>query len=328
MAANYTLIVLAGFLLSALFISIFSKIVAKYNILKLKDIPLVGGIGMGISLVIVSLTVLFLQRAMSVEIFGIILSSMLMLVFGVIDDWRELSILAKFLVQIIAATILIIFGIRTQIMHIGCFLNVAVTYIWILAITNALNHLDVLDGLAAGIAILAGLAFFIISHLNHQGTIAILSLTLTTASLGFFIFNFPPARVYMGNCGSHFLGFTLAAIALGISYAPLERKIALAAPLLILGFPIFDTLFLILMRLSRNRVPFKKSNDHLALRFLTLGYSKKRALLIMLAWSLLFSCCGVLISQLSNFWGIVIIIIALVISLAITRRMSRISVDG
>jgi UDP-GlcNAc:undecaprenyl-phosphate GlcNAc-1-phosphate transferase len=132
----------------------------------------------------------------------------------------------------------------------------------------------------------------------------------------------------MGNCGSHFLGFTLAAIALGISYAPLERKIALAAPVLILGFPIFDTLFLILMRLSRNRLPFKKSNDHLALRFLTLGYSKKRALLSMLAWGLLFSCCGVLVSQSSNFWSILVIVITLAVSFVVTKRMSRISIDG
>lgn len=328
MLADYLLAILISFLLSVLSISLLRKIVAKYNILKLKEIPLVGGIGIGASFITISLAIFFLHQAISIEIIGIIIGSMVMLVFGIIDDWRELSILAKFLIQIIATTILIIFGIHTKIIYFTNPLNIVITYIWILAITNAFNHLDVLDGSASGIAILVGLSFFMISYLNHQWAIAIISLVLTTATLGFFIFNFPPARVYMGNCGSHFLGFTLAAIALGISYAPLERKVALFSPLLILGFPLLDTGFLILMRLIKRKLPFKKSNDHLALRFLSSGYSKKKTLLIMLALALFFCFCGVLISQLSNSYGILIIVIALGVSLVITKRMSRISVNG
>jgi UDP-GlcNAc:undecaprenyl-phosphate GlcNAc-1-phosphate transferase len=212
-------------------------------------------------------------------------------------------------------------------MYIGNIANIIITYIWVLAITNAFNHLDILDGLAAGIAILVGLSFFTVAYLNYQNAIAILSLALTSATLGFLIFNLPPARVYMGNCGSHLLGFVLAAIALSISYAPLERKIALLSPLLILGFPIFDTAFLILMRLSKKKLPFKKSNDHLVLRFLALGYSKKKALLIMLAWGLFFCFSGVLLSQASTTLGIIIIAITLIVSLAINKKMGRISID-
>jgi len=130
----------------------------------------------------------------------------------------------------------------------------------------------------------------------------------------------------MGNSGSHFLGFVLAAIALVISYAPLERKIALFSPLLILGLPIFDTAFLISMRIIKKSLPFKKSNDHLALRFLALGYSRKKTLLIMLTLCLFFSLCGILVSLVSNLSGITIIVFVGLVSLALTKKMSRVSV--
>jgi len=328
MVTDYLFVVIASFLLSILFILLFRRIASKYNILKLQGIPLIGGIGIGISFLIVSLIIFFLLKVLSLEIFGIILSSLLMLVFGIIDDWRELSVIAKFLVQIIATTLLIIFGVRTQIMYMGSLTNIIITYVWVLAITNAFNHLDIFDGLASGVATLVGSSFFVISLMNQQSAIAILTLSLIAATFGFFIFNLPPARIYMGNCGSHLLGFTLAAIAITISYAPLERKIALLSPLLILGFPIFDTGFLILMRIKQGKLPFKKSNDHLVLRLLALGYSKKKALVIMLALGLFFCFSGVLLSQVSTTLGIVIIAIVLCVSLAITQKMGRISIDG
>ena len=328
MVTNYLFVVIASFLLSILFILLFRRIASKYNILKLQGIPLIGGIGIGISFLIVSLIIFFLLKVLSLEMFGIILSSLLMLVFGIIDDWRELSVIAKFLVQIIATTLLIIFGVRTQIMYMGSLTNIIITYVWVLAITNAFNHLDVLDGLASGVATLVGSSFFVISLMNQQSAIAILALSLSAATFGFFIFNLPPARIYMGNCGSHLLGFTLASIALAISYAPLERKIALFSPLLILGLPIFDTGFLILMRLIKKKLPFKKSGDHIVLRLLALGYSKKKALVIMLALGLFFCFSGVLLSQVSTTLGIVIIAIVLCVSLAITQKMGRISIDG
>ncbi|GAH05852.1 unnamed protein product, partial [marine sediment metagenome] len=118
------------------------------------------------------------------------------------------------------------------------------TFLWIIGITNAFNHLDILDGLAGGIAVISSAAFFLIALSNANLGVAIPALVLVAVTLSFLRYNLSAAKVYMGNSGSHFLGFTLAAIALGISYAPLERKIALLSPLLILGFPIFDTAFL------------------------------------------------------------------------------------
>jgi len=250
-----------------------------------------------------------------------------MLAFGIIDDWRELSIWAKFLVQIIAVGLLAFFGVKTQIVGIGNILNIIVTFIWVLGITNAFNHLDVMDGLAGGAAIIVSAAFFAVSILNADIRSATLLLILTGAVLGFLLYNWPPAKIYMGNAGSHLLGFILAAIALIISYAPLERKIALLSPLLILGLPIFDTTFLILARLINKNLPFKKSNDHIALRLLSLGYTKKKTLCIMLSICLFFCLCGVTVSRAYNALGIVIVILAAVVSLAIGIRMGKIAVN-
>jgi UDP-GlcNAc:undecaprenyl-phosphate GlcNAc-1-phosphate transferase len=184
-----------------------------------------------------------------------------------------------------------------------------------------------MDGLAGGVAIIIGGAFLIISFLNLDSTTLTLSLALLGSVCGFIVYNLPPAKIYMGNSGSHFLGFIIAAISLLISYAPLERKIALLSPPLILGFPIFDTLFLCIMRLGKGKSAFRKSNDHLALRFLKLGYAKNRALLFMLILTLFFSICGVMLSQVPDFVGIIIIILVIALSITITLHMGRAPVD-
>ncbi|MFC1658851.1 MraY family glycosyltransferase [Candidatus Omnitrophota bacterium] len=327
MPISYLSIVPAGFLLGAFLISLFKKFAVKYHILiSPQGIPLIGGLGMGLSFALVCLFIFLFYGDLSRESFGIIFASLIMLIFGMIDDRREFSITAKFLIQIIATSLLVLFGIRTQIIYIGAPLNLIITFIWVLAITNAFNHLDVVDGVAAGCAIITACAFFAVALVNTDIKIAILSLSLIAAAFSFFIHNFPPAKIYMGNSGSHFLGFVLAAIALSISYAPIERKIALLSPVLILGFPIFDTAFLILMRLIKSKSIFKKSNDHLALRLLSLGHSKKKALFFMLALSLFFSLSGVLLSQSSNATGTIIILLVVIMCLYAAKKIGRVSI--
>ncbi len=327
MLINYFLIVLSGFLWGLFLIFLLRKIALRYNLLISEGIPLVGGITIGLSFAIVCWMGFSIFKNPSNSAKGIIGSSFIMLVFGLIDDWRELSIWAKFLIQIIATSFLISFGVRTHIIYIGQALNIIITFIWVIGITNAVNHLDVMDGLAGGVALTVSSAFFIISIFNNDFNSAILSLALAGSTLGFLIHNLPPAKVYMGNSGSHFLGFTLAAIALVISYAPLERKIALLSPLIILGLPIFDTAFLVMIRISKKRLPFKKSNDHPALRFLRLGYSKPEALKIMLGACLFFSIAGILISQVSNYWCIIIIVFISLASLIITNKITKVMVN-
>jgi UDP-GlcNAc:undecaprenyl-phosphate GlcNAc-1-phosphate transferase len=326
MLVNYFFVALGAFLGGILFIFLFKKFALKYKFLIPQGIPLIGGISMGLSFILACLGSSFLACNLSPQIIGIIIASFLILFFGVIDDLLNLSVVAKFLVQIIATSLLILFGIKTQIVSIGYTINIVITFIWVIGITNALNHLDVMDGLAAGAALIGSIGLFVISVLNGDIKSATLAIALTGAVFSFLIYNLPPAKIYMGNSGSHFLGFILSAVALLISYAPLERKSSLFCPLFILGLPIFDTAFLILVRVKNGRSAFKKSDDHLALRFLKIGYSKNKALVSMLSFGLFFSILGICLSRVSVWLGIIIIVLTTLVSLVLATRMSKVTI--
>lgn len=331
MEINYTVIFLTGFsalTLVMLLIFLFKKLALKYDIVKTHGVSPVGGLAMGIAFFTVCLFSFLMDKRLSGGIlFGIAIPALIILIFGVIDDLRALSVFSKFIAQFIAAVLLIVFGIRTHIVYIGELANIIITLIWVIGISNAFNHLDVLDGLAGGTAVIISSAFFIISIAGVDINSAVLSLAVCAVSGGFLIFNLPPAKVYMGNAGSHFLGFLLASIAIAISYAPLERKITLLSPLVILGFPIFDTAFLIFVRIMNKKIPFEKSNDHLVFRFLSLGHSKRKALWIMLCLCFLFSFCGVFLSRADNLFGLLIVIFVVLVSLILAKKMSAVKVN-
>lgn len=310
----------SGFILTILF----KKLSLKYNLLISKGIPLIGGISVCLSFFIGCLYAKNSFGPLTTNITGILLPSFIMLVFGIIDDFHELSIPIKFISQFIAASFLISCGFKTQIVYFSAPVNIIITYIWIIGITNAFNHLDIMDGLTAGNTLIICTAFYILSTINANLSVVILSLCLSAAALAFFIFNFPPAKIYMGNSGSHFIGFVLSAIALKTNYASLNNSLAILSPLVILGFPIIDTAFLILIRSSKNILPFKKSNDHLALRFLALNYSRRKTLLIMLSWCLFFAISGIIITQVSNLQAGLLIIIVVLLSIFLANKMIKI----
>ena len=328
MVINYLLIVFSAFLLNFLFLLILKKIAFKYNFFISKGTPHIGGIAVGLSFVLIGLLSLSIDGSRTKETLGILIASVTMLIFGIIDDHRELSVFWKFFVQIISISLLIILGVKTQIVNIGNAANIIITTIWVLGITNAFNHLDIMDGLAGGVAYIASLAFLILSILNGHNSLIVLALAITGSIFSFMLYNFPPAKIYMGNSGSHLLGFVLASIALAISYASTERKIALLSPILILGLPIFDTAFLILMRLMKRKSIFKKSEDHLAMRFFKKGYSKNKTLIVILSLASMYSLFGILIALVPNFLGLVIVIFMGIMSFLVAKNMSRVSING
>ncbi|MCM8796910.1 MAG: undecaprenyl/decaprenyl-phosphate alpha-N-acetylglucosaminyl 1-phosphate transferase [Candidatus Omnitrophica bacterium] len=301
----------------------------RYNLLNNKGVPLIGGIAVAISIIAV-LAVSSPQSLMikSRIMLGILLSSLIMLGFGIIDDLREVSILTKFIMQVVACVILVIFGVKTQIIYIGNVLNFLITLLWVLGITNAFNHLDVMDGVATGPGIIISLGFFWSAFLT--GNIAIMTLIASLAGslAGFFMFNFPPAKVYLGNAGSHFLGFILAAIAITISYASCQQEVALLTPILMLGFPILDTLFLIIARIKRGQPIFKKSNDHTVLLLMHVYASKRKSMFVITLLSLFFVICAITTSQATNAAGAQVVILAVLFSVYLYVRMNRIRIDG
>jgi len=287
-------------------------------------IPSVGGISIGIVSLIVCFLVLFIGKGLSHNMIGILASSFIMLLFGIIDDIFELSIVAKFIAQIFSLSVLIAWGIRANIVGIGVLLNLVVTFLWVLGVSNAFNHLDVMDGLAGMVAMMVSFGLLWVSIGTFDIQAIILLCALIGALWSFLIYNFPPAKVYLGNAGSHFLGFIIASLALLAHYAPLERKIALLSPLAILGFPVFDTAFVIVMRLRKHQSPFKKSDDHLALRLLKNGYTKKGALIFMASLCIFFVVSGIVLSSVSNIIGLRVIITVVLVSLCVVVQCSKI----
>jgi UDP-GlcNAc:undecaprenyl-phosphate/decaprenyl-phosphate GlcNAc-1-phosphate transferase len=320
----YLILFCVGFLVSSALLFFLQKQALRHHILSKAGMPYVGGMAIGISF-LAFYSIFFSQSGLPVkEAAGIILASSAILISGIIDDFIELSVPAKFLCQLAASLLLIFCGIRTHIVYIGDLGNILITLVWVIGITNALNHLDVLDGLAAGAAAISSLTFFCVAIINGDPRSSLLSLLLIAVTLPFLLYNLPPARMYMGNAGSHFLGFLMASCALLISYAPLERKVALLTPLLILGLPVFDTAFLIFVRLKQGRSAFKKSDDHMALRYLKQGCSKSKALFLILLLGLFLALCAVLVSQVRNLYAIMIFAFATSVCLLVAQRMNRV----
>lgn len=300
----------------------------KFNLIRAEGIIYLGGLAIWLAFLLICIPYLKIQGFSANLAWGIILSSIPIVAFGIIDDYKsKLPLSRKFLIQIIATSLLIIWGIRTDIVYIGPVLNLLVTFLWILGITNAFSQLDLIKGLSWGVAAISAGAFFLVALFTADLAIGAISLALMGISIGLLWYNFS-VRGSLGKSGSYLAGFILAAIALAISYAPLERKIALFSPLLILGFPLFNLTFFIVMRLISTKPIAKSGNNHLALRFLQLGYSKSKVLLFMFSLSLLFSLTGVYLIRASNIIGLIIIGSIVAISLAIFKKMSKIAVDG
>jgi UDP-GlcNAc:undecaprenyl-phosphate GlcNAc-1-phosphate transferase len=328
MIVKFALLLLVSFSVSSLFLLYFLKRFAKSKLLTVRGIPLAGGIAMGVSFLMVSAVWLIGGGFWVKELWGLLLASLVMLVFGVIDDIKELSVASKFAVQALAALLLVFFNVKTQIALIGSVPNAVITLVWVVGITNAFNHLDVMDGLAGLVALIAVFSFFVLGLFQYDLGSAVISVILAAVLLSFLAFNFPPARIYMGNSGSHFVGFVLAAISLILQYADMGNRVALLSPLVILGFPIFDTVFVMLMRMRRKKSIFKKSADHFALRLLKAGFSKRQALVYIGCVAFVYSLCGAVLHGFKNSSGSIVIFALIACSFLLTRSFGKASLDG
>jgi len=326
----YFKIFLFSFLAGLFSVVLLKLISAKFKFLLREKVPMTGGIAIAIAFLYVFgfMSNILYPDYIPVQIKGIILASMMILISGIIDDFIELSVGAKLCIQLICVAVLIYSGVMTKIVYIGYFANLLITFLWVVGITNAFNHLDVLDGVAAAAAFIISVSFGFISWLHQDTVTLVMALSIAGSVFSFLVFNFPPAKIYMGNSGSHFLGFFFSAMALSISYAPMERKVALLTPLLILGFPIFDTAFLIIMRIRNKKLPFEKSQDHIALRILSTGISKRTTLCKISILCVFFCICGITVSQANNLFGLVIVALAIFMGLLITSSLGKVTVNG
>ena len=232
-----------------------------------EPVPYMGGL----SIYLAVLIPLCLFYTFDSRILAILLSGTLVLLLGLIDDFGVLTPTAKFIGQIIATTVLIKGDVVIHVASFPLWVNLILTLLWILAMTNAMNIIDIMDGLAAGVAIIISLVLFVVAVVNDHRMIAIFTLTLTGSLAGFLRYNFRPARIYMGDAGSMFLGLSLGALAIIGDYSA-HNPVAFFNPLLIFGVALFDTTYVMILRSLKGRSMFLGSKDHFAIRLKVKGW--------------------------------------------------------
>jgi len=263
-----------------------------------KPVPLIGGLGIFISFSLSSL--LFLEE-IDLRIIGLLSGMLLMVIIGIIDDMKEISALKKLLGQILAALIPVIAGTRIDSFIIAgktyefpLWLSITITVLWIVGITNSINLMDGLDGLACGISVISSFCLVLTAVISSsQGNIALLSLLLAGACLGFLPFNMNPAKIFMGDTGALMLGYALSTISV-LGVFKFNALISFLVPFLILGLPASDTLSSIIRRLRKRKSPFAPDRGHLHHKLIDMGFSQRASVLILYAISALLGICAIM----------------------------------
>ncbi|MBU2064215.1 MAG: undecaprenyl/decaprenyl-phosphate alpha-N-acetylglucosaminyl 1-phosphate transferase [Candidatus Omnitrophica bacterium] len=324
---------LACYLLTPVFRSFAQKkgyITALHpNKLDTRRLPYLGGIAIYISfLVVVSGYYIFSNPDYGLnKLLIFIAPASLIVIFGLYDDIKELKPLYKFIAQCVAASILVISGIRTEIIFLNKFSNILISVVWIILITNAFNLLDIMDGLAAGIALISFTSFFLLGFLTGNVFVILICLVLAGAMLAFLRYNLPPASIFMGDVGSQFLGFCLAVISMDLSFSESGHEIGIVIPLMILAVPLFDLFFVIVMRLCQRKSIFLKSNDHFVFRMLKTGMSNNLVLKVMLLISIFTNLCAAIIYRASNVIGSLIFLLVMAALFSFGIKLSKLEMN-
>lgn len=288
-----------------------------------RPIPRLGGLAIifGFMLAVICFGV------MTREIMAILAGAFIIAVMGIVDDIKALDAKTKFVIQILAAMIVVIFGD----MKIGVFTNpnvfseaaylilpewvsVVLTILWIVFITNAVNFIDGLDGLAAGVSAIMSVSLVFIAVQLGEYYVAVVGVALMGACFGFLPYNFNPAKIFMGDTGSTFLGFILASLSvLGVfkSYA----VISFAVPLLILGLPLFDATFAMIRRILKGQSPMTADRGHLHHRLIDMGFSQKQSVFILYVISGILGLSAIVLAESGTLRAILLLMCVLVLIL-------------
>jgi UDP-GlcNAc:undecaprenyl-phosphate/decaprenyl-phosphate GlcNAc-1-phosphate transferase len=246
----------------------------------LNPMPRIGGIAM-YSAVLLALVVLR-NRYNFDEAIGILISATWMSLVGVIDDRSTLRPLVKLAGQLTGAFFLLWAGIQVNLFREPfLWLNWLITIGWIVGITNAMNLLDNMDGLSGGVAAIAAIFFTLLAIRSGQYLVGILSAAVAGAAIGFWLYNFNPARVFMGDSGSLFLGLMLAAVGIKLRFPASSPIITWLVPVLVLGVPVFDTVYVTFSRIRRHLHPFTAGTDHTSHRLVRMGFTRREAVMAL-----------------------------------------------
>lgn len=219
----------------------------------------------GLAICLAFLLTLAVMAAFDSEVLAILLAGSIVVILGLVDDLGQLGPWTKLAGQLVAVLVLLKAGVYIKLIFLPSPVAIVLSVLWLLAVTNAFNLIDIMDGLSAGTAMVAAIILAIVSEMNGAVTAAILLAALAGSCLGFLRYNFEPARIYMGDTGSMFLGLLLGALTMSNAYTQ-RNPVAALAPALILGVPLFDMLFVMYIRRRRGLPMMLGSPDHVALR--------------------------------------------------------------
>lgn len=274
-------------------------------------VPRLGGVALAVGWCVAVLVFLgFGENAgavaglTKVQLWTVLVGGVVLCLVGAVDDVRGVRAAHKLAAQLIVATATYAFGFRIDTVVLPLFgslpmgvFALPVTVLWIVGITNALNLIDGLDGLAAGVSFFAALTSFVVSIISGNVYIAMMMAALMGVLGGFLFFNFNPARVFMGDSGSYFLGYVLATLSLsGALQQKASTAVSLLVPMIALGLPIFDTLLTIVRRFLEKRSIFAADRGHIHHRLLDLGLTHRRAVMLLYGVSVVFTASAIAIS--------------------------------
>ena len=265
-------------------------------------VPYLGGVAIAVGVVTVtylaSLTSNF-NRSTFLLASSVLVPAIVMGVVGLIDDIRKLSPWPRFIIQSgfgVGISFLLV-STKTLGSPFGNYLiDIPITVLWIVGITNSINFFDNIDGGASGAVAISAIFLFLLSWQGGQFLIAALSIVLTGATLGFLLWNRPPARIYMGDAGALFLGILIASLTIRFNPSPIDRIASFAVPFLLLAVPILDTSVAVISRLRRGISPLQGGKDHLSHRLMRNKFTKRQAISILWILSIFFGAIAIVIS--------------------------------
>lgn len=304
------------------FIMRFAKLVGAVDVpederrMHKKPVTRLGGLSIFLGFMIA----VFIFNDISNQVAGILIGAVIIVVLGVLDDIYRLSAWKKLIVQIIAALVpvffdvvvhvfsnpLYIFGIGGPYLDLGIWAY-PLTVIWIIGITNSVNLIDGLDGLAVGVSSIASVSMLIIAVMLPVPQVALMMAALAGGCMGFMPFNRNPAKMFMGDTGATFLGFILATSSV-MGLFKLYAIISFAVPFLVLGLPIFDTFSAILRRVSKGKSPMSPDRSHVHHRLIDMGFTQKQSVAILYLMSALLGITAVVLTTAGHIKAIILLV--------------------
>jgi UDP-GlcNAc:undecaprenyl-phosphate GlcNAc-1-phosphate transferase len=261
-------------------------------------VPYLGGIAIALTIWVIVFAAISFQEPSPLRYFlaiQVLIPATLLGIMGLIDDLRGLEPIPRLMIQTLSALVVSIMLIQTNTMGIAFgnkVIDVIISILWIVGICNSINFFDNHDGGAAGTVSLASIGVFLIAFSQKQELVSALSILTAGATLGFLLWNKPPAKIYMGDAGSLFLGVIIATLTIRMNPGEIPKNVSLSIPLLILAIPILDTSLAVLSRLMNRKSPFTGGSDHLSHRLMRKNLTRRQTVLVLWGLTLLFVLLG------------------------------------